>query len=159
MNFLPCFLVIQSSFNANNSLWVISIVFFIKSFKISFASQQWKLLQLTFSGTPNNFFFCKITVKRSKYFLEISTSRKAKMSEYAIPLVSKMYLRFSEVDFYHILLLMKVPLFAPCSRTFDRTHASRKLKVSDETKNHHKLQPSIEATKFPLRLLNRYIVF
>ena len=76
MNFLPCFRVIQSSFNANNSLWVINIAFFTKSFKISFASQHLKLLQLTFSGTPNNFFFCKITAQSSKYFLEISKAQE-----------------------------------------------------------------------------------
>ena len=36
-----------------------------------------------FSGAPNIFFFCKITVRRSKYFLEVSKPReKRKLSGY-----------------------------------------------------------------------------
>ena len=67
-----------------------------------------------FTGAPNIFFFCKITVRRSKYFLEISKPReKRKLSGYTFQLRPSWSRSFST----NLHTIFGVVFFAFCQAT------------------------------------------
>ena len=150
---------------------MINIVFFIKSFKISFASYYLKYLQ-RFQGHPTTF-SCKITVQRRTISLEFLKLKKwcLNIPFYWSQRCTYVSRRFSFSHFIAEMMRLllkqgllkiwctkKLPLDScdesVATRSMSancRLDQSRKLKVSDETKSHQKI---FETTKVPLRLPN-----